>query len=328
MMALVTLIQAERGWNSGRLAKRFGVKPRTIYRDLRDLRAAGVDIDSNDQAVDARDRGYRFRPSALMQPVQLTLEESLALISLAQIEGIPLSEAAERAVVKVRSQLPSATRDLLHDLDEHIRVRVTQTGPHDGIHDVYRKVRDAIATRRALRCEYESAYAAADGAWRGPFLLRPYSLLFCKRAWYVIGRHDGHGQVRTFKLNRFSGMAATDQPYAIPDDFTLETHLGNAWTLMRGSPRYRVSLLFDPSFAENIAETQWHHTQHFTPQADGSVLFQCSVDGLEEIVWWVLSMGPHCRVLKPTALAHMVREHAHRMWALYARTSSAELVEV
>jgi predicted DNA-binding transcriptional regulator YafY len=32
-----------------------------------------------------------------------------------------------------------------------------------------------------------------------------------------------------------------------------------------------------------------------------------TVDGLEEIVWWVLSYGPHCRVMEPGELRERVR---------------------
>ena len=43
------------------------------------------------------------------------------------------------------------------------------------------------------------------------------------------------------------------------------------------------------------------------------------VSGLEEIVWWILSMGPHCKVIKPKALADRVRELANQTAAIYSR---------
>jgi predicted DNA-binding transcriptional regulator YafY len=41
------------------------------------------------------------------------------------------------------------------------------------------------------------------------------------------------------------------------------------------------------------------------------------VSGFEEIVWWILSMGPHCRVIKPKVLADRVRELAEQTTAVY-----------
>ena len=50
---------------------------------------------------------------------------------------------------------------------------------------------------------------------------------------------------------------------------------------------------------------------------DGSIAFRCTVDGLDEIVWWVLSMGPHCRVVKPAELAEWVVTLAGQVVAGY-----------
>jgi hypothetical protein len=53
------------------------------------------------------------------------------------------------------------------------------------------------------------------------------------------------------------------------------------------------------AFAETIADTHWHSTQQIEWLEDKSIRFQCQVDGLEEIVWWVLSMGPYYQVESP-----------------------------
>jgi len=80
--------------------------------------------------------------------------------------------------------------------------------------------------------------------------------------------------------------------------------------MIRGTKTYDVELRFDAEFAETIADTRWHSTQEVDWNEDGSIGFRCRVDGLEEIVWWVLSMGPHCIVKQPTELARRVKELA------------------
>jgi proteasome accessory factor B len=56
-----------------------------------------------------------------------------------------------------------------------------------------------------------------------------------------------------------------------------------------------------------MAETRWHPTQTIKHYSDGSCLFECEVDGLDEIVWWILSYGPHARILRPPALRDKAR---------------------
>ncbi len=87
--------------------------------------------------------------------------------------------------------------------------------------------------------------------------------------------------------------------------------------MIRGKDAYEVVIDFNADFAETIADTHWHASQKIDQHEDGSITFRCKVDGLDEIVWWVLSMGPHCRVKKPKELATRVRDLAAKMVALY-----------
>ena len=91
--------------------------------------------------------------------------------------------------------------------------------------------------------------------------------------------------------------------------------------MIRGVPRCEVVLEFDASFAETIADTAWHRTQRIEHLDDGGIVFRCTVDGLDEIVWWVLSMGSACRVIEPPELRERVREQASSVAAMYTHAS-------
>ncbi|MEX0885837.1 MAG: YafY family protein [Phycisphaeraceae bacterium] len=318
LLELITLIQAEPGYNARRLAERFGVAERSIYRDLEVLETIGIPYYFDDETS-----GYRIRRDFFLPPIDLTLDESLALIALARHVGeqeqIPFMRPASRAIVKLRGQLPAALREPIEQLENHVDIHLAAAGASDGIVDVYEVVRQAIATGQALRCSYESLEAREDPR-RGEevFRFEPYALLFSQRAWYAVGHHAGRDDVRSLKLQRFSRCELTDERYAIPEDFSLNAHLGQAWRMIRGRPRVDVELWFDPAFAETIADTHWHSTQQIDWEDDGSIIFRCQVDGLDEIVWWVLSMGPNCKVRQPRALAERVRHLAEGVVRHYA----------
>ena len=276
---------------------------------------------------DRESGGYRIRGDFFMPPVELTLEEALGVICLAEQAGgreqIPLMRPAGKAVAKIRSQLPAALRDRLDELTPHVELRLAAAMPPDSVVDVYEVVRRAIAKRRTLRCQYESLRGAGRGGDSRTtsddeeFILKPYCLFFGQRAWYVVGLHSGRDGLRCLKLNRFTQVQPTATPYAIPDDFSLTNYLGKAWRMIRGDKVYRVELHFDAAFAENVADTHWHDTQQIDWHDDGSITFRCEVAGLDEIVWWVLSMGPHCVVRCPKELADRVRELAQATAARY-----------
>ena len=322
LLRILTLIQSQRGWTAKALATECGTVVRTIYRDMLELEGAGVPCYHDEQAG-----GYRVRKDFFLPPVELTLDESLALLVLAGRIGagdqVPFTRPASMAVSKVRAALPTKIRDYVDEADRHIDIHLARAAAADGVEDVYEQMCWAMVNGVALKCVYESqSRAAQQTAERGnAFVFSPYKLLFSQRAWYALGLHGGRGEVRCLRLSRFEKVERTDTRYRIPESFSVQEHLGLAWRLIRGAERYSVELRFDARFADTIADTRWHPTQEIQQHPDDSITFRCTVDGLDEIVWWVLSMGPHCKVIKPPELASRVSGLAADVVALYPRNA-------
>jgi predicted DNA-binding transcriptional regulator YafY len=120
-------------------------------------------------------------------------------------------------------------------------------------------------------------------------------------------------------LSRFARLDLIDRTFKVPSDFSLDGYLGNAWRMIKGDRDYKVVLDFEATIAETIAETQWHKTQETEFLKGGKVRLTFTVSGLDEIVWWVLSMGGSCTVLEPAELADRVMKHATELSNKYKR---------
>ena len=319
LLEIYTLIQGGSGWTAKKLAEKFKTTTRTIFRDIDVLKSVGIPVNH-----DPDQKCYTIARDFYMRPVELTFHEALALVSLGRHvhdkNQIPFSHPALKALAKIRGQLPLPIRNELDLTDDHMSVKLAASGIQEGFEAYYEKIRKALATRTCLRCVYESARGddpRDDSGEPAHFQLKPYALFFCQRAWYVVGYHGLHGEIRICKLNRFADMQPTTQKYVIPKGFTLEKFLGNAWRMIRGNTTYQVELRFAADFAETITDTAWHPTQAYEYQDGGTLKWTCTVDGLDEIVWWVLSMGAHCTVLQPSELVERVRKEAANMLALY-----------
>jgi proteasome accessory factor B len=174
-------------------------------------------------------------------------------------------------------------------------------------------MRRAVAKREVLDATYISLHDAAKIRTR----LQPYWLVFFERAWYVVACSSRHEGVRTFKLGRFKDLKATGSRFQVPKGLTLENHLCNAWRMMRGPKAYEVELRFSPLVGPNVAEVNWHRTQQVRWDDDGAVHFTATVDGLDEIVWWILGYGPEVEVIRPPELRRRVIEMARKMLKVY-----------
>jgi predicted DNA-binding transcriptional regulator YafY len=324
LLQIVTLIQSGGQWNVPRLAQETGCSERSIYRDIRVLQNASVPVSYDDEK-----KTYKVSGDFFLPPVQLKADEALALIAMAEqvggAEQVPHLKPALTGAQKLRSQLSPSVRRQLEKADGKVSIKLARANAPESTAGSFEKVHHAVENRLTLDVAYDSAASQASGkapSGGGKFLLDPYALMFNQRAWYVVGYSHKHKEVRNFKLSRFTRLIGTAHGFEPQKGWTLEKHLGNAWRMMRGKPTVEVELEFQPEFADTIEETQWHKTQKTEILDNGALRFTATVDGIEEIVWWVLSMGPGCRVIRPPALVERVRELAGRVVSQYAEANT------
>ena len=110
LLALLSMLQARREWPGTLLARRLGVSPRTVRRDVERLRALGYPIDSTSGPAG----GYSLTSGTAMPPLLLDDEEALAvaiaLRTAARSAVAGIEETALRALVKLEQVLPSHLR--------------------------------------------------------------------------------------------------------------------------------------------------------------------------------------------------------------------------
>jgi predicted DNA-binding transcriptional regulator YafY len=186
------------------LAERFEVNRRTIERDLKALRSAGVPIDGDV----GRSGGYSFAATQGNVVFALTPEEVVALLLATKAAtGMPFTQAATSATQRLLDALPGVTRVRVDDLRDRIRASespraarrrsrpVVQRAVEAAVRDhVVVKLRyvdaDGITTNRAV--EAHGFYGAVDG-------------------WYLVGwcrlRDDG----RMFRLDRILRATITGE---------------------------------------------------------------------------------------------------------------------
>ena len=157
--------------------------------------------------------------------------------------------------------------------------------------------------------------AGADA--EGVFLLQPLAVWWGKRAWYLLGRTADEPAPRLFKFSRFERFELTEVPAPEPEPDALRAYLGQAWRMIPGT-RHAVRVRFEPAFAETAADTLWHPTQEVEYLGDGAIRLSFEVDGLDEILWWVLGYGPGATVEEPPELRQRVAALAAETAARYA----------
>ena len=293
-----------------------GMSRRTVFRDLEAIQKIGVPVE-----YDHRTRTYSVRDGYFFRPASLTVQEALGvLLALRRIcssANLPYKSAILSATMKIECTLSPPIRRQCEAVLRSVSVDPLPRAQAPLLDCVFSCLQKAIQDRRVICMAYRD-----EEDRRGPVRveLRPLHLIYGEDKWYVLGRADRDRNIRSFRLDRIGTVEFQDKLFLEEEGFSASDHLGNAWRVQPEGLLHRVRLRFCPEIANDVSAVQWHHTQTTSRCPDGSVVMEFRVDGLGEILWWVLSYGDQVQVLQPRALRERVRHIAMRTARAYDRT--------
>ncbi len=296
VLSVLNLIQSRGRYNARAIAEELEVSERTVFRDLEVLEFSGVPW-----YFDTSHDCYRVRTDFRFPTLALTEEEALGqalATTLTKSPGLNVGSGAAPTTRKLAANSPEEIQEILADAAEIMQAFDLKFVDHSQHHSTIKTVQSALLEGKQLTGVYESPYEKASVK----LVLHPYRLCLVKRAWYVIGHLDGETEAKTLRVTRFKSLRMLDQPATVPDHFDLRQHFGNAWAVYRGPIRYDIELRFTSAAAPIVTETEWHHTQQVTKHRDGSVTMIFTVDGLEEILRWILTWTGQVKIVKPDEL--------------------------
>jgi predicted DNA-binding transcriptional regulator YafY len=302
---MITMLQGSKTYSPGELAQELEVSRRTVFRDLNMLEMARIPYFFDDDK-----RGYRLNPNFFLPPVNLTLAEALAMLLLAgRLRGasrLPLLTHASRAAVKLEAALPQSIREQVGTMLDNLHASLGPLSRHEGLEAVFEQIASAIVERRVCRLVYISLHERKQMVLH----VHPHRLIFHGRAWYLLAHSEEHGQARTFKLLRIRKCGVLGRTFPRKAEEAAQAHFGGAWSMIPEGRVHDVHVHFDRQVASNVAEVQWHPTQRVQWNDDGSLEFHVRVDGLGEILWWILGYGSCAEVMSPPALRKSVSDSA------------------
>lgn len=214
LFQIVQLLRRDRISTAARLAKELGISERTLYRDIADLMASGVPIESEAGV------GYSLPRHFELPPFMFTADEGEALLLGARIVaawGDPsLRQAAEGLVRKVEGALPPGRRKSLTDLpflvpDFHVP---PETARFLG------ELRQGLREHRRVRV----AYTRADGT-ASDRVLQPLGVIFWGYRWHLAAWCELREALRTFRVDRIREVELLDPFEPVPGR-GLEDYLG------------------------------------------------------------------------------------------------------
>jgi predicted DNA-binding transcriptional regulator YafY len=310
VLRVLEIIQCRGRYGVKQIAAELETSERTISRDLAVLELAGVPY-----YHDRVDRCLRVRPGFQFPVLHLGDDELIGQATSAAMTsapGLDVTAGSGPTTRKLRATSRDGAARLLAEVERVTTVLDLKLADHSRHHETIKTVQWSLIQGRRLTGTYAGPYEARARRIE----LHPYRLCLVKQAWYLIARPDGSGQPQSYRVARFKTLRPLDAPSIVPADFDLKSYFGNAWGVYRGDRSYAVQVRFTREAADLVTETTWHPTQTTERHKDGSVTLGFQIDGLNEIVHWVLGWSGRATVIRPPELRSMVLEHLRTALAL------------
>ncbi|PQJ29500.1 helix-turn-helix transcriptional regulator [Rubritalea profundi] len=304
--------------NCRKLAEEFEVRPKTIQRDITYMRdQMGIELHYNQQL-----HGYELVGELEDFPLIDLQVEDLAALFLARsamggIQGTKLAESLQPAFERLSQQLEGKVSLRWNDLDEAFAIKKNAVVEADLT--LFGKLAEAVLKQNEVSFKYRGIKALVSTHRR----IQPYHVGEISGGWYVIGYDLDRDGLRTFALQRMTGVKVLKTWFERPDDFSIGEHLGGGigvWSgKADGAESIEVVIELTGWAARLVQERLWHPSQKITILDDLGEKIQMTMglDNLTEVTQVVLSWGSNAKVLAPEALVQSVCKELEGVQKLY-----------
>lgn len=314
VFTVLEILQSRDHITGAELAERLEVDLRTVQRYIVRLRDLNIPIDSSP----GRGGAYRLRPGFRVPPLLLTNEEafalSLGLRALRQIGLSAFAPATERALAKLGRVLPDSLRESLRTVED---VVVIEPGPWVVSTPVECLIgaASAIRTGKRIRFAYQSHNGTASRRQ-----IEPYAVTHSDGRWYLIGHCLTRKALRTFRLDRISGLQVGAAGFRRSTDFDARRYLQERMPFIQSD--YQIDVWIDMRIEE--AEGIFVPMRVVAEEQDGGTRLSCGRDRLEMFAAMLLGMGRRIVVHSPVEMRDTFRQLARQAMEAAGGSSSLE----
>lgn len=316
LLSILITLQLRGRVTARELAERFEVSPRTVYRDVEALSAAGVPV----YAERGPGGGFHLLDGYQTRLTGMTAAESESLLLLG-LSGpaaeLGLGEPVAAARLKLLAALPrEATAGARRVADRF----------HLDPADWYRRPRPPahLATiAQAVWHGHQVSIAYESWAARVRRQLDPLGLVLKAGAWYLVARCAG--SLRTYALAKIESVDLLDSSFEAPPDFDLARHWHDSVRRFEASLRRESATLRVAASAHSRLDRLGADIADAVlaapPDADGWRTAIVPIESVRHAAGLLLGFADEIEVLAPVALRERLALLAQRVTALYGNVA-------
>jgi predicted DNA-binding transcriptional regulator YafY len=309
-----TLIASKRGRSVQDLAADLDCHPRTVYRDLEALQAAGFPVYT--ERINNKAYWSLLESARHHIPIPFNLTELMALYfsrdMLRVLKNTIFFDSLESLFQKIKATLSPGTIQYLDQIGNSLHVGFKPYKEYGKFKDIIAQANEAVMQKRHLRIIYHAMSRQKESER----VIAPYKLWFFDGTFYLLGYCQLRNDIRLFAVDRIKKLEPMQTTFETPENFDIENVLQSSFGAFIGEV-IPVEIRFSADVAGYVMEKIWHKSQSIAQQMDGSIIFKAAVAGTKEIKFWVMSWGSEAQVLAPESLKREIAAEADAMLRNY-----------
>ncbi len=216
LFAILTFLQSRKYVAAEKIADKFGMSVRTVYRDIKALGESGIPISFEPQ------KGYFIVHGYFLPPVAFSNEEANALLlTEVLVHGFAdrsIQKHYTSALNKIKTVLRSAQKEKIEVLAGNIKLQVPDRLYNNA--EYLSMIQHAIASRTIIELEYTNINQETNKRQ-----VEPIGLVFYAFSWHLIAWCHMRKDYRDFKVQRIVQLQQTEQAFKIEEHISLNSYM-------------------------------------------------------------------------------------------------------
>jgi predicted DNA-binding transcriptional regulator YafY len=210
LFGILTLLQSRKYVTGEKIAEKFHISIRSVYRDIKALNEQGIPVSFEPH------RGYFIVKGYFLQPVSFSTEEANALLLMESIVSAFADKSIHQhysaALTKIKSVLRTSQKESIEQLSANIKLQVPECFVQN--FEYLTRIQQAISSRKILEIGYTNKQQEVSVR-----KMEPIGLIFYAFSWHLIGWCHNKKAYRDFRVSRILRLHGTG------DDFTIRQHI-------------------------------------------------------------------------------------------------------
>jgi len=216
LFGILTLLQSKKFVTAEKIADKFQISVRTVYRDIKALGEQGIPV-SFEQS-----KGYFIVQGYFLPPVAFNSEEANALLLMeSMVFGFTdksIHTHYTNALNKIKSVLRHSQKEKLEFLAEQTRYQFPSCMGND--YEYLSILQSAVSSKNIIEFDYKNNKEEISRRQA-----EPIGLIFYAFSWHLIAWCNLRNDYRDFKVSRILKIKNTDLPFNKKDHISLNDYM-------------------------------------------------------------------------------------------------------